>query len=260
MTLLTIDVGNTQTVIGAYEGDVMTHDWRIATEKAHTADEIRAKLASLFFSEEFESSCVKGAALSSVVPRLTAAWVQAVREMFGVETLVCSARTAGDLFQADYPRPDEIGADRIADSVAAKAIYGAPVILVDFGTATNIEVVDKRGCFVGGIIAPGVETSANALFSRASRLSDTALVAPPEAIGTCTVEAIQSGIVLGEADRVDGLLRRIYKQLGYKAPVVATGGLAGVISRHSEEITEINPTLTLEGLRLIFHSKEPSNL
>lgn len=260
MTLLVIDVGNTQTVIGAYSGETMTHDWRVATEKAHTADEIRAKLSSLFFAEGFEASSVKGAALSSVVPRLTGAWTQAIHDMFGIDTLVCSAATAGSLFEADYPRPEEIGADRVADSVAAKAIYGAPVVLVDFGTATNIEVVDNRGRFVGGIIAPGVETSANALFARASRLADTALVAPPQAIGTCTVEAIQSGIVLGEADRVDGLLRRVFKQLGYKAPVVATGGLANVIAQHSQEITETNPTLTLEGLRLIFQSKELSNL
>ncbi|MDO4182898.1 MAG: type III pantothenate kinase [Coriobacteriia bacterium] len=252
MSLLVIDVGNTQTVIGTYEGDVLTHDWRVATEKSHTADEIRAKLASLFFSDKFDAATVTGAALSSVVPRLTEAWTRAVADLFGLDVLQCRAAAVKGLIDIDYPRPEEIGADRIADSVAARALYGQPVVVVDFGTATNIEVVDERGCFVGGIIAPGVETSAQALFQQATRLADTALVAPSQVVGKSTDQAVQSGIVFGEADRVDGLLRRVFAQLGYTAPVVATGGLATVIAQHSECITETNPTLTLEGLRLIF--------
>ena len=259
MALLVVDVGNTQTVIGVYEGSDLTLDWRVATEKSHTADEIRAKLASLFFADGFDACSVVGLSLSSVVPRLTAAWSKVARDMFGVEALLCTAAQAGDLFDTDYPRPEEIGADRVADSVAARALYGQPVVVVDFGTATNIEIIDKQGRFVGGIIAPGVETSAQALFSRATRLADTALVAPPKVIGRSTDQAIQSGIVFGEADRVDGLLRRVYAQLGYKAPAVATGGLASTISQYSTEITEINPTLTLEGLRLIFERNERSN-
>lgn len=140
---------------------------------------------------------------------------------------MCNAETAAGLFDADYPNPREIGADRVADAVAARALYGAPVVVVDFGTATNIEVVDRDGRFRGGVIAPGVQTSANALFTHGAQLPDIALVAPPAVIGTNTVEAIQSGIMLGEADRVDGLVRRIFDQLGYSAKVIATAVCAG---------------------------------
>ena len=157
----------------------------------------------------------------------------------------------GGLFRTDYPAPHEIGADRIADAVAAKERYGAPVVVVDFGTATNIEVTDRDGNFVGGVIAPGVETSAAALYSHATRLAAIELADPHQAIGTSTETAIQAGIVYGEADRVDGLVRRIFAQLGYEAPVVATGGLATCVAELSATITHVDPELTLEGLRLI---------
>ncbi len=169
--------------------------------------------------------------------------------------VVCSAQTAGDLFCADYPDPAEIGADRVADSVAMRALYGAPCIVVDFGTATNIEVIDSAGRFIGGIIAPGLQTSAQTLFNNASKLPAISLEAPDHAIGTNTVEAMQAGIVLGEVDRVDGLLQRIFDQLGYRAPVVATGGLAPLIAKHSKLIDQVNPDLTLEGLRLIVEAR-----
>ena len=252
--LLAIDVGNTHTVAGAYEGDRMVRGWRVATEKQQTADELRARLAGLFFADKFDEAQIDGVALCSVVPSLTRAWVKAMRDMLGVETLVCNAETAGDLFKATYPRPHEIGADRVVDAIAAREMYGAPVVVLDFGTATNIEVIDSEGRFVGGIIAPGVETSAAALFSRAAKLSSIALEAPPRAIGLSTDEAVQSGIVLGEADRVDGLVRRVFAQTGEKATVVATGGLASLIAEHSSEITLVNPDLTLEGLRIIYEA------
>ena len=250
--LLTIDVGNTQTVVGVYDGAELRHSWRIATERGQTADEIRSVLAMLFFADGFDAAQVHGAALASVVPQLSGAWPRALKRMLGIDVLVCNAACAGSLFPTSYPNPAEIGADRVADFIAAKAIYGAPAVVVDFGTATNIELVDAQGCFAGGIIAPGVETSANALFARAARLAGTALVGPSQPLGQSTDQAVQSGIVLGEADRVDGLVRRIFQQVGYRAPVVATGGLAGVIAKHSSEITETNPNLTLEGLRLLF--------
>lgn len=250
--LLTIDVGNTQTVIGAYRGGKLACTWRVATDKAQTADEIRASLAMLFFADGIAAEEVRGAALASVVPRLTEAWLGAARAMFGVEALVCSARTAGPLFPTDYPQPDEVGSDRVADAVAARERYGAPVVVVDFGTATNIEVIDREGRFVGGIIAPGVETSAQALFSHATRLAAIGLDDPGCAIGRSTDAAVRSGIVYGEADRVDGLVRRIFGQIGYRAPVVATGGLAPLVAAHSSEITEVDPWLTLEGLCLVY--------
>lgn len=254
--LLAIDVGNTQTVVGIYRKSNRVkplHMWRIATNKRDTADDVRAKLLPLMTADGIDVGDIDAVALSSVVPLLTRAWMQAVGGLCDVEVQVCTAdaaRAAG-LFAADYPIPREIGADRVADAVAARALYGAPVVVVDFGTATNIEVIDGEGRFIGGIIAPGVETSANALFSHATRLAAIDMVAPPQAIGASTDEAVQSGIVLGEADRVDGLVRRIFAQLGAECPVVATGGLAALVAAHSSTITDVLPELTLEGLRMI---------
>lgn len=254
--LLAIDVGNTQTVIGVYQGESLLHRWRVATNKKHTSDELRVKLVPLLGSEGIAVADLRGVALASVVPQLTLAWCSAVKRMIGREALVCTAETAGGLFEADYPNPREVGADRVADAVAAKALYGVPVVVVDFGTATNIEVIDRDGRFVGGVIAPGVETSASALFSHATKLGAIDLVDPGTAIGRNTEEAIQAGIVYGEADRVDGLVRRIFDQLGYEAPVVATGGLASRVAAQSRTITATNPELTLEGLRLVHAAHE----
>lgn len=250
--LLVIDVGNTQTVIGVYDEEVLIHMWRLSTEKKNTADELRLKAEPLIERAGISLGDITGAALASVVPPLTQSWCWAISSMIGTDPLVCSAATAGSLFAADYPNPNEIGADRVADAVAARVLYGAPVIIVDFGTATNIEVVDKDGLFVGGIIAPGVETSASALFSHATKLAATELVEPRAAIGKSSTEAIQSGVMYGEIDRVDGLVRRIFNQLGYAAPVVATGGLAPRMAPLSSTITDTNSELTLRGLQLIY--------
>lgn len=254
--LLTVDVGNTQTVIGIYNDDELRFCWRVATNKQHTADELRVKLMSLLGSVGLTATDINGACLASVVPNLTLAWRDAAREMTGKDPVLCNAEAAAGLFSADYPNPAEIGADRVADAVAARALYGAPVVVVDFGTATNMEIIDEDGNFVGGVIAPGVETSAQALFSRATKLGAIDLIDPKVAIGRNTEQAMQVGIVLGEVDRVDGLVRRIFDQLGYTAPVVATGGLAGRVAPLSATITETNQNLTLEGLRLVFQLQQ----
>lgn len=254
--LLAIDVGNTQTVIGVYDGEELRHMWRIATNKNHTSDELRLKLMPLLSSEGIGADGLGGAALASVVPQLTHGWRSALRKLVGTDPLVCTADSAGEeLFPTAYANPAEIGADRVADAVAARALYGQPVVVVDFGTATNIEVVDRDGAFAGGVIAPGVETSASALFSHANRLSAIELEDPQTAIGGNTAQAIQAGIVYGEADRVDGLVRRIFEQLGYEAPVVATGGLASRVAPLSRTITHVNKELTLEGLRRIYEAR-----
>lgn len=254
--LLAIDVGNTQTVIGVYDGEELRHMWRIATNKNHTSDELRLKLMPLLSSEGIGADGLGGAALASVVPQLTHGWRCALRKLVGADPLVCTADSAGEeLFPTAYANPAEIGADRVADAVAARALYGQPVVVVDFGTATNIEVVDRDGAFAGGVIAPGVETSASALFSHANRLSAIELEDPHTAIGGNTAQAIQAGIVYGEADRVDGLVRRIFEQLGYEAPVVATGGLASRVAPLSRTITHVNKELTLEGLRRIYEAR-----
>lgn len=254
--LLTIDIGNTHTVVGVYrECDQVKPFvmWRVATSKHDTVDDVRAKLLPLMAAASIQACDIHAAALASVVPALTRSWRGAVRELAGVEVCVCTASAAIDagLFASSYPNLQEIGADRVADAIAARALYGTPVVVVDFGTATNIEVIDGEGRFLGGIIAPGVGTSADALFAHATRLAAIDLVAPPAPIGTCTDEAVQSGIVLGEADRVDGLVRRVFGQMGCRGAVVATGGLASLIAAHSSEITEVLPELTLEGLRLL---------
>ena len=255
--LLAIDVGNTQTVIGVYEGQTLQHMWRIATNKKHTSDELRMKLVPLLESEGIGAANLSGAVLASVVPQLMGGWQSALRKLTGAEAVVCTAAAAGeDLFPTAYSNPAEIGADRVADAVAARALYGQPVVVVDFGTATNIEVVDENGMFAGGIIAPGLETGANALFSHASRLAAIDLVDPRTAIGGSTEQAVQAGIVYGEADRVDGLVRRVFAQLGYEATVVATGGLASRVAPLSSTIDRVDPELTLQGLRMLFESHE----
>lgn len=250
--LLTVDVGNTQTAIGLYAGEALEHKWRIATCKQSTADEVRTQLAMLLLSEHIEPSEVIGVSLASVVPWLTESWCKAVARLFGCDAVLCNAQTAGALFETDYPNPNEIGADRVADAVAMRAIYGAPSVLVDFGTATNIEILDADGRFVGGVIAPGVETSMQALFSNASKLAMVDLDDPGSVIGRSTTQAIQAGVVYGEACRVDGLVERIFEELGYGAPVVATGGLAPTVAQHARRITDIDADLTLKGLRLVW--------
>lgn len=250
--LLAIDIGNTQTVLGVFDGPELRHMWRVATNKADTSDELRLKAQPLLASENIAADQLDGSIVASVVPALTAAWKRALARMLGSEPVVCSAGSAGELFATTYDNPSEIGADRVADAVAARALYGSPVVVVDFGTATNLEVVDAQGRFVGGIIAPGLETSAAALFSHATKLPVIDLVDPGTAIGKNTVHAMQSGIVYGEADRVDGFVRRVFAELGYEAPVVATGGLATTVAPLCETVTHVNPELTLEGLRLIY--------
>ena len=252
--LLTIDIGNTQTVIGVYDGTRLAYMWRVSTSKTDTADELRLKLLPLLQSENVGVRDIGGSVLASVVPTLTTAWKRALVAVVGAEPLLCNAQAAGDLFLAEYDNPAEIGADRIADAVAARALYGAPVIVVDFGTATNLEVIDREGRFVGGIIAPGLETSAAALFSHATKLPAIDLVDPGSAIGKNTVHAMQSGIVYGEADRVDGFVRRVFTELGYQSPVVATGGLATTMAPLCATVTDVNPELTLEGLRLVYEN------
>ena len=253
--LLAVDVGNTQTVVGGFEGDNLAFYGRFSTNKHNTADEVRFALEPLLHSADIGPECITGVALASVVPWLTEAWSKAVREGFHCEPMVCSARVAGGLFPTNYPNPQEIGGDRVADAVGARVLYGAPVIVVDFGTATNIEVVDRDGMFLGGAIAPGMDTAARALFEHATKLGAIEYECPPQPIGQNTIEAMQAGIVLGEAERVDGIVRRMFDQLGYETQVIGTGGWAGIIGPLSNTIDIVNQDLTLEGLRLIYEAQ-----
>ena len=251
--LLAIDVGNTQTVLGIYEGRTLLHMWRLATDHVRTSDELCVQLDGLLSMAGRMAGEVDGAALATVVPTLKRRWQKVCRVMFNCEVVVVDAQVAAGLLDTSgYRNQAGIGADRIADAVAAKQLYGAPAIVLDFGTATNIEAVDRDGVFAGGIIAPGVETSMKALFAGAALLPEVELIDPGTALGLDTTEALQIGIVYGEADRVDGLVRRMWQQLGYESQVIATGGLCTAFAPLCSTVTHTNPELTLEGLRIIY--------
>ena len=250
--LLAIDVGNTQTVLGVYDGEHLEHMWRIATASSQTSDELRISLHGLFAMTGISIQDIDGVALCAVVPALNRLWKKVGADMFGRRVLAVDAKAARDLIDTSMYRHADLGADRVADAVAARVLYGSPVIVLDFGTATNMEVIDREGKFQGGIIAPGVETSMKALFSRAALLPEVELTDPQTAIGRDTIKAIQVGVVYGEADRVDGLVHRVWNQLGYETAVVATGGLSTSIAKLCSTVTAVNPELTLQGLRIIY--------
>jgi type III pantothenate kinase len=226
--LLAIDVGNTQTVLGLFSAEELVAHWRISSNAALTTDELRVKVNGLLTLDNRSWSDVSHVILASVVPRLTAAW----EDVAAVE--------CGGEFQVVGPGL-KTGIDRL----------GGPVIVVDFGTATTIDVVDANGAYLGGAIAPGVETSAEALFTKAARLSKVDLEPPSAVIGTNTRMSVQAGLLLGEAAMVDGLVRRTWVELGTETPVIATGGLAERMSTLCDTITHVDPDLTLRGLLLI---------
>ena len=257
--LVTIDVGNTQTVIGLFgpgdgpagSGTTLTHHWRVSTVERRTADELALQLTQLFALNGLDArSAITGIAVASVVPRLRTGLREMTDRWFGVQTVIIEPgiRTGMPIL---YDNPKEVGADRIADAVAAFDKYGGPTIVVDFGTATTFEVVSERGEYLGGVIIPGIEISLEALFSRAALLPRVELVEPRSVLAKNTVESVQSGVIYGFAAQVDGLCRRLEDELG-PCTVVATGGLAGLIGPHSAAIEYHEPWLTLDGLRIIF--------
>ena len=249
--LLTIDIGNTQTTMGLFQGEDMVARWAVTTQKQDTVDEAHAMLASQVLLGGRSLDCIEDVAMASVVPSLTNVWAGVAQRITGKEPVVVGPGVKTQL-PMRYGNPAEVGADRVADAVAALELYGAPAVVVDLGTATNIEVLGKDGSFLGGIIAPGLMTGADALFSHAARLSQVDLAVPDHVIGTSTADALRSGLILGEVERIDGLVRRIFDELGCTAPVIATGGLASAIAGASSTIKACEPNLTLLGLRMIY--------
>ncbi len=249
--LLALDVGNTHTVLGLYDGAELRHSFRIESAKGRTADEHLVVFLTLLDVAELARSAVHATIIASVVPSLTDTITGAVRRAFGHEPLVVGpgVKTGMPIL---YENPREVGADRIANAVAAFERVQGAVVVVDFGTGTNFDCVSAKGEFVGGVIAPGLQISAEALFTRAARLPRIPIQKPPKAIGRNTMQSVQSGIVFGYVGLVDGLVERIKDELGRPVRVLATGGLAGLIAPESRTIEEVVPDLTLDGLRILF--------
>ena len=254
--LLTIDVGNTNTVMGVFDGEDVIEHWRLATDPDRTADEIAVVLRGLLGQSTVRNSDITGIALCSTVPSV----LHEMREMFSryypdVPALIVEpgVRT-GVSIRMDNPK--EVGSDRIMNTVAAVHLYGGPALVVDFGTSTNFDAVSARGEFVGGALAPGIEISVDALSRRAAQLLKVELARPNHVIGKNTVEALQSGIIFGFAGQVEGIARRIVAELAPQDPdsvtVIATGGLAPLVLGEINVIDAYEPWLTLIGLRLVY--------
>lgn len=249
--LLAVDTGNTQTVLGLFDADLLVSNWRLATDAARTADEHALVVSHLLDLEGYRAEdAITGIAISSTVPTVTATLRAMTERWFPVPTVVLEPGVrSGVAILADNPK--EVGPDRVANTVAVHALFGGPAIVVDFGTSTNFDVVSAKGEYLGGAIVPGIEISLDALFARAAALRRVELVEPRSVIGKTTVECIQSGALYGYTDLVDGMCRRIQAEIG-ACTVVATGGLSGLFSPLSATIDRHEPWLTLHGLRLVF--------
>ena len=251
--ILVLDAGNTQIFLGVYEREKLLANCRLATDRQRTADEYGLLLMDFFTNKNLAPGAVEAVVLSSVVPPLTPVLTEMARAYFHCEPLVVGPGIRTGL-SIRYENPREVGADRVANAVAAVRLYGAPVIIVDFGTATTLCAVNADAEYLGGIIVPGIGISAEALFHYAAKLPRVELQKPPQVIGKNTVTSIQSGLLYGYTDLVDGLIRRMMAEMGDGQPrVVATGGYCRVIAEESQMIQIVNPVLTLEGLRFIYH-------
>ncbi len=249
--LLAIDMGNTQTAMGLFDGDALVQSWRMPTDRSFTADEIHVRLMGFFRMYGLSLDAVDAIAFAGVVPQLSREW-HAVAERIAARTVVVGPQTAS-VTKLRAASPGQVGADRIANAVAAERYYGAPAIVVDFGTATNIDVIDDEGYYIGGAIAPGIRISMDALTARAAKLASVPLETPEHAIGRDTVECVQVGSVVGAAAMAEGLVARIKRELGRDdATVIATGGLAGIVADSTDVFDVIDGQLTIKGICEIY--------
>ena len=250
--LLTIDIGNTNVVAGVFEGPTLLSHWRLATDPKKTADEYGVLCLSLMARSGRVPEHITGAIISSVVPALTETFESMIETSFGCTPITVSSDLETGL-TLKYLNPKEIGSDRIVNAAAAYEKFRRDLIIVDFGTATTFCAVSRTGEYLGGVIAPGLGISAEALFSRAAKLSKVELARPKTVIGTDTASSIQSGLIFGYAGLVDTLVQRIEIERGHSSFVIATGGLAQVIASEARSIQHIEPFLTLQGLELLYH-------
>jgi len=250
--ILAIDIGNTNTVLGVYQGKELIAYWRMATALHRMADENAVLLDSFLTRSGLSFSQIKDGIISCVVPPLLPVFQEMCQRYMNFTFLVVEPGIKTGM-RILYDNPLEVGADRIVNAVAAKELYGTPLIIIDFGTATTFDVVSKEGDYLGGAIAPGVVVASQALVERAAKLPNIELIVPPRAIGKNTIASMQSGIMYGYVSLVDGMVARLQQELGSEAHVVATGGLAPVIAGQTPVIEAVDQNLTLEGLRLLYN-------
>ena len=253
--LLVIDVGNTNTVLGVYEGKDLRAQWRLSTDRRQTADEYGILIRNLFALEGIQHSQIDGVMVASVVPPLNSVVEEMAAKYFHLDALFLGPGTRTGM-AIHYDNPQEVGADRIADAVAAFEKYGGPCVVVDFGTAITFDVISERGEYLGGVIAPGLGVSSEALFQQAARLPRVEIREPQRVIGTNTVGSMQSGLYYGAIGMIDGILERMTGELGLQTRAIATGGQAGMIVRGSRYLKVIDDDLTLKGLQLIWERNQ----
>jgi type III pantothenate kinase len=253
--LLCIDVGNTQTVLGIFRGTEITSRWRIRSDRDRTADEYSHLIKDLLRSDGVDGSSLKGVCVSSVVPPARQALIDMSISNFDLLPIMVGPgiKTGMPIL---YDNPREVGADRIANAVAAYERFRKALVIIDFGTAITFDVISAAGEYIGGVIFPGVQISLDALFLKAAKLPRVELEKPSKIVGRDTISSIQSGIIYGYAGLVDSIVERIDSEMGVKATVVATGGLASGISGEARCISEVIPDLTLEGLRILYERNE----
>jgi len=254
-TILVIDVGNTNTVLGLYQGSSLRALWRLATSREQTADEYGILIHNLFTLEKFPASEITGIMIASVVPPLNSVLAEMARKYFKMEPLFLEPGTRTGMAIL-YETPQEVGADRVADAVAAYEKYGGPCIVVDLGTAITFDVISAKGEYVGGVIMPGIGIAAEALFERTAKLPRVEIRKPDRVIGTNTINSIQSGLFYGAVDAIDGMLDRLCTELGKQTKVIATGGQAPLVAGASKYKPTIDSSLTLDGLRIIYQRNQ----